>query len=154
MSRFAVLVCSFGYVGFFPIAPGTAGSAAGVVLYLVLRHFGFPSFELPLVVLLFGLGVWLGAAAEKALGCIDPGPVVIDEVLGMVLTLALLPLNWFGIALGFAIFRALDVAKPYPAQRLERLPGGLGMMADDAMVAVYANLLLRAAYYLAPKLVS
>jgi phosphatidylglycerophosphatase A len=57
-----------------------------------------------------------------------------------------------GIALGFVIFRALDVIKPFPAGRLERLPGGLGMMADDAMAAVYANLVLRAACYMVPAL--
>jgi phosphatidylglycerophosphatase A len=155
MRRFAVFVCSFGYVGFFPIAPGTAGSAAGVALYLVVRWAGgVPAFELPLVVAFFALGVWLGDAAEKALGSIDPGPVVIDEVMGMLLTLAFIPVNWMGLTLGFVLFRALDVMKPFPANRLERLPGGLGMMADDAMAAVYANLLLHAACYLAPALLS
>jgi phosphatidylglycerophosphatase A len=155
MGGFAVLVCSVGYVGFFPVAPGTAGSAAGVALYLALRWLGgVPYFELPLVVALFALGTWLGAAAEQALGSIDPGPIVIDEAMGMLLTLALVPVTWIGIALGFALFRALDVVKPYPARRLERLPGGLGIMADDAMAAVYANLLLRAACHLAPNLVS
>jgi phosphatidylglycerophosphatase A len=154
MRRFAVLVCSFGYVGFFPIAPGTAGSAVGLIVYLALRWLGVMYLVLPLVIVLLVLGVWLGGAAEAALGSIDPGPVVIDEVMGMLLTLAMVPVNWIGMTLGFVIFRALDVAKPYPAQRFERLPGGLGMMADDAMAAVYANLLLHAAYYLAPKLVS
>jgi phosphatidylglycerophosphatase A len=154
MRRFAVLVCSFGYVGFFPIAPGTAGSAVGLIVYLALRWLGVMYLVLPLVIALLVLGVWLGGAAEAALGSIDPGPVVIDEVMGMLLTLAMVPVNWIGMTLGFVIFRALDVAKPYPAQRFERLPGGLGMMADDAMAAVYANLLLHAAYYLAPKLVS
>jgi phosphatidylglycerophosphatase A len=154
MGRVAVFVCSFGYVGFFPIAPGTAGSAAGVALYLMLRGLGVSYLDFPIAVALFALGVWLGAAAEKALGSIDPGPVVIDEVMGMLLTLTLIPINWMGITLGFVIFRALDVLKPYPARQFERLPGGLGMMADDAMAAVYANLLLHAAYYLAPALVS
>ena len=154
MRRFAVFVCSFGYVGFFPIAPGTAGSAAGVLLYMILRGLGLSSFELPLAIALFALGVWLGAATEKALGSVDPGPVVIDEVLGMLLTLAFIPVNWIGVLLGFVLFRVLDVMKPYPANRLERLPGGLGMMADDAMAALYANLLLRAACYLAPALLS
>jgi phosphatidylglycerophosphatase A len=154
MGRLAVLVCSFGYVGFFPVAPGTAGSAAGVVLYLVLRHLGVPYFEVPVAGLLFAIGAWAGGAAEKALGSVDPGPVVIDEVLGMVLTLAFVPVNWIGIAVGFAIFRALDVYKPYPARQLERLPGGLGMMADDAMAAIYSNLLLHAVYYLFPRFVS
>jgi phosphatidylglycerophosphatase A len=154
MDRVAVFVCSFGYVGFFPIAPGTAGSAAGVVLYLLLRHFGAQSVELPVSAALFVAGAWLGGAVEKALGSIDPGPVVIDEVMGMLLTLTLIPVNATGIALGFVLFRALDVFKPFPARRFERLPGGLGMMADDAMSAVYANLLLRAAYHFAPNVVS
>ena len=154
MRRFSVFVCSFGYVGFFPIAPGTAGSAAGVVLYLILRRLGFTYFELPLAGAMFALGVWLGAEAEKALGSTDPGPVVLDEVLGMLITLAFIPVNWIGLTLGFLLFRALDVWKPYPAGRLEHLPGGLGMMADDAMAGIYANLLLQGACHLAPALLS
>ena len=154
MGRFAVFVCSFGYVGFFPVAPGTAGSAAGVALYALLHYFGVTQFELPLAVAMFALGVWLGAAAEKELGSIDPGPVVLDEVMGMLVTLSYVQLNWVGVALGFVLFRALDVWKPFPAERLERLPGGLGMMADDAMAGIYANVLLQAACYLAPSLVS
>ena len=154
MGRFAVFVCSFGYVGFFPIAPGTAGSAAGVALYALLHYLGVTQFELPLAVAMFALGVWLGAAAEKELGSIDPGPVVLDEVMGMLVTLSYVQLNWVGVALGFVLFRALDVWKPFPAERLERLPGGLGMMADDAMAGIYANVLLQAACYLAPSLVS
>jgi len=154
MGGFAVLVCSFGYVGFFPVAPGTAGSAAGLVVYAALRWLGFTGFEVPLAAAFFALGVLFGSRAEEALGCIDPGPVVLDEVMGMLMTLTSLPVNWIGMALGFAIFRALDVMKPFPAGRLERLPGGLGMMADDAMAAVYANVLLRAACYLAPALLS
>ena len=154
MRRLAVFVCSFGYVGFFPIAPGTAGSAAGVVLFLLLRYLGATQLELPLAVTMFVLGVLLGTEAEQALGSIDPGPVVLDEVMGMLLTLAFIPVNWMGLALGFVLFRALDVWKPFPVGRLEQLPGGLGMMADDAMAGIYANVLLQAACYLAPALVS
>jgi phosphatidylglycerophosphatase A len=69
--------------------------------------------------------------------------VVIDEVAGMLITLALLPVNVYGAIAGFLIFRLLDVINPWPADRLERLHGGLGVMADDAMAAVYANLALR-----------
>jgi phosphatidylglycerophosphatase A len=154
MGRFSVFVCSFGYVGFFPVAPGTAGSAAAVILYVLLRWLGVVNFELPLAVVFFALGVWLGALAEKELGSIDPGPVVLDEVLGMLVTLAVVPVNWAGLAVGFVLFRALDVWKPYPAGRLEHLPGGLGMMADDAMAGIYANLLLRAACHFAPAYLS
>jgi phosphatidylglycerophosphatase A len=154
MPRIAVFVCSFGYIGFFPIAPGTVGSAAGVLVYLLFRWAGIPYFELPVIVGLFGLGILFGAASEKALGSVDPGPVVIDEVMGMLMTLFLVPVNWTGMLAGFLLFRVLDVVKPYPAQKLERLPGGLGIMADDAMAAIYANLALHAAYILAPKFVS
>lgn len=153
-ARLAVFVCSFGYIGFFPIAPGTAGSAAGLILYLMFKAARVPYFELPLIAATLGLGVLFGGAAEQALGGVDPGPVVIDEVMGMLITLFLIPVNWIGLLLGFVIFRVFDVVKPYPAQRLERLPGGLGMMADDLMAAIYSNVLLHAAYYLAPSVVS
>ena len=98
----------------------------------------------------FALGVALTVPAEQALGCVDPGPIVIDEVMGMMITLALVPVGWGGMLLGFLLFRALDVFKPFPARQLEHLHGGFGVMCDDAMAAVYANLLLRGAYYLAP----
>jgi len=152
--RGAVFVCTFGYVGFFPVAPGTAGSAAGLIVYLVFRWLGIPHFELPLIVVLFALGVFYGAASEQALGGVDPGPVVIDEVMGMLMTLFLIPVNWMGMIAGFLLFRVFDILKPYPARKLERLPGGLGIMSDDLLAAVYANLTLHAAYYLAPRFVS
>jgi phosphatidylglycerophosphatase A len=76
--------------------------------------------------------------------------VVIDEVLGMLVTLALLPLSMTGVVAGFLIFRVLDVIKPYPAGRLEHLHGGLGIMADDAMAGIYGNLLLRAGILFSP----
>jgi phosphatidylglycerophosphatase A len=154
MRRLAVFVCSFGYVGFFPIAPGTVGSAAGLVVYLLCRGLGIPYFELPLILVLFALGVVATRSCEEQLGCIDPGPVVIDEVMGMLITLFLIPVGWGGMLLGFFLFRALDVIKPFPARQFEALHGGLGVMADDAMAAIYANLLLRGAYHLAPAWIS
>ena len=150
MRRLAVFVCSFGYIGFFPYAPGTVGSAAGVVLYVAARHLRVPHFELTAIVVLALAGVWLTSACEEHLECVDPGPIVIDEVMGMLITLFLVPVGWLGILLGFLLFRALDVTKPFPARQLEKLHGGFGVMADDAMAAVYANLLLRGAHHLAP----
>jgi phosphatidylglycerophosphatase A len=103
---------------------------------------------------LFAAGVWAGTVAERYFGGIDPGPVVIDEVVGMLITLAFVPVGWSGALLGFVLFRIFDVIKPYPAGRFERLPGGLGVMADDAMAAVYANLSLRLALWLLPGWIS
>jgi phosphatidylglycerophosphatase A len=154
MRRFAVFVCSVGYIGFFPIAPGTIGSAAGVAVYLAARYATFPYIDILLIAACMVAGVVLTRSCEEDLRCVDPGPVVIDEVMGMLITLFMIPVGWGGILLGFLLFRVLDVVKPFPARQLERLHGGLGVMADDAMVAIYANLLLRGAYYLAPAWIS
>ena len=150
MRRLAVFVCSFGYIGFFPFAPGTVGSAAGVVVFLAVRYAARPYLELMIIAALAVAGIAFTRPCEEDLNCVDPGPIVIDEVMGMLLTLFMIPVGWGGILLGFLLFRALVVMKPFPARQLERLHGGFGVMADDAMAAIYANLLLRGAYYVAP----
>jgi phosphatidylglycerophosphatase A len=99
---------------------------------------------------LFAAGVWAGSIAEQYFGGIDPGPVVIDEVAGMLITLAFIPVGWSAALTGFFLFRVFDVIKPYPAGRFEQLHGGLGVMADDAMAAVYANLCLRLLMWFLP----
>ena len=150
MTRFAVFIATAAYCGYFPFAPGTVGSAAGLVVYLLVWWTHSPLVEIGLIVVLFGLGVWAGTRAEQYFGGIDPGPVVIDEVVGMLITLAFIPVGWTGALTGFLLFRVFDVFKPYPAGRFEQLHGGLGVMADDAMAAVYANLSLRILIWLAP----
>ena len=97
-----------------------------------------------MIVALFVAGSVAGNAAERHFGRTDPRQVIIDEVMGMLITLFLNPVGVRGAFVGFLFFRITDVIKPYPANRLERLPGGIGVMADDAMAAVYANLALRA----------
>ncbi len=150
MTGLAVFIASFGYIGFFPIAPGTAGSLAALALFAFIRWIGVPAIELSAIVAVFAIGVWAASGTEAALSRKDPGVVVIDEVLGMLMTLALLPLSLTGIALGFLLFRVLDVIKPYPAARLEHLHGGLGIMADDAMAGLYAHLALRGCVWMVP----
>ena len=153
VTRVALLLCTFGGVGYFPIAPGTAGSVAGLAVFLLLRHFGVgAAVESAIIVLLAVAGGWSGTIAERHFGTTDPGAGVIDEVAGMLLTLYLLPATWPLAVIGFFLFRVLDVVKPLPARRLEALPGGWGMMADDLMVAVYGNLALRVALALVPVL--
>ena len=150
ITRIAIFICSFGYIGFFPFAPGTVGSAAGVLIYLAAQRLGLLHLELALIVALLVAGVVFTRPCEEHQQCTDPGIIVIDEVMGMLITLFMIPVGWGGLLAGFLLFRALDVLKPFPARRLERLHGGLGVMADDAMAAVYATLLLRGAYYLVP----
>jgi phosphatidylglycerophosphatase A len=150
VTRLAVFVATVAYCGYFPIAPGTVGSAAGLLVYLLVWWAQSPVVEVGLIVALFAAGVWAGTTAERYFGGIDPGPIVIDEVVGMLMTLAFIPVGWSGAIAGFVLFRIYDVIKPYPAGRFERLHGGLGVMADDAMAAVYANISLRIVMWLLP----
>lgn len=150
MTRLAVFIATVGYCGYFPFAPGTVGSAAGLVFYLLVWWTGSPLVEVALIVGLFALGTWASTTAERYFGGIDPGPVVIDEVVGMLITLAFIPVGWSAALAGFVLFRIFDVIKPYPANKLEAMHGGLGVMADDAMAAVYANITLRALMWLFP----
>ena len=149
-TRLAVFIATAGYAGYFPIAPGTVGSAAGLVVYLIVWWTQSRAVEVALIVGLFTLGIWAGTTAERYFGGIDPGPVVVDEVVGMLITLAFIPVGLSGAIAGFFLFRIFDIIKPFPAGRLEALHGGLGVMADDAMAAVYANLSLRALLWLLP----
>jgi phosphatidylglycerophosphatase A len=152
VTRLAVFIATVGYCGYFPIAPGTVGSAAGLVVYLLVWWTQSPVVEGLLIVAVYAIGIWAGTAAERYFGGIDPGPVVIDEVLGMLITLAFMPVGLWTALAGFVLFRIFDVIKPFPAGRFERLHGGLGVMSDDAMAAVYANLSLRLTVYLFPAL--
>ena len=124
------------------MAPGTFGSAAGLVLLWALRAPGSAALEIAVVLVLLALGVWSATIAERAAGRVDPGIVVIDEVVGMIVTMMFIPATTFSIVAGFLVFRVLDIVKPWPARRFERLPGGAGIMADDVMAALYGNLVM------------
>ena len=149
MNRVALLLATAGYVGFFPIAPGTAGSAAGLVVYAAIRASHNPALEIAALVAILAVGIWSAGVVERTLGK-DPGPVVIDEVLGMLVTLAFLNAGIAGVLVGFFVFRVFDVLKPFPAGRLEHLHGGSGIMLDDVMAGIYANLVLRLLIFVAP----
>jgi len=153
MKRIAILLATVGYVGHFPIAPGTAGSAAALLLYAALRFAGAPGLvDLAVIVVLFAAGCWAGSVAEVHYGRTDPGFVVLDEVIGMLLTLLFVPVTWIGVLIGFLLFRGFDIVKPFPARQCERLRGGLGIMADDAVAGIYGNLALRLILWALPSL--
>jgi phosphatidylglycerophosphatase A len=93
-------------------------------------------------------GVWSASVTERHVGRTDPGIIVIDEVVGMLLTVSFLTINAGMILVGFVLFRAFDIVKPYPARACERLPGGWGVMADDVVAGLYAHALLRSGIWL------
>jgi phosphatidylglycerophosphatase A len=150
LTKLGLLLATCGYVGHVPVAPGTAGTLVGVAVFYGLRAFGGTAAEPAAIAILFAVGVWASGVAERHWQRTDPGPVVIDEVVGTLLTLLWLPLTGLGVFVGFLVFRVLDVVKPWPAARFESLHGGLGVMADDAMAGVYGHLLLRLLIALAP----
>ena len=128
--------------GYSPLAPGTAGSAVGLLLWWPLH--ALPVVQQMAVIVLVSLaGVAAATHVARCAGIEDPGIVVVDEIAGMWVSLVLLPLTPATAAAGFFLFRVMDVVKPYPARQLEHLREGWGIMADDLMAGVYANLLLR-----------
>jgi phosphatidylglycerophosphatase A len=132
--------------GYGPKAPGTFGSAVGLLLWIALPKMLW--LQLLAIGLVAVVGSWAGTVAEEHFGRQDPGEVVIDEVAGMMVTLLLNPIAgplWMLVA--FVLFRAADIIKPFPVRLFERLPGGIGIMADDLAAGVYANLALRASIW-------
>jgi phosphatidylglycerophosphatase A len=164
-SFFARLAATAGGLGYLPLMPGTFGSLAGVALYgLVMfgaahwgaTHWGAAHWNSPgstghtaglwiaaaVTVIVSALGVWAAGCEERASGRKDPQHVVIDEVSGQLIAFvaALAPLNWKYCMAGFILFRAFDIAKPFPVRQAESLPGGWGIMADDWLAGLFAAL--------------
>jgi phosphatidylglycerophosphatase A len=156
--NFALAVATCGGVGFIPLVPASWGSLVGVGVYLlaqkaneifmsrapanqfaVFDSFGFTA-ALACLLGLFLVGIWAATRVEELTGEKDPRIVVIDEVVGQLLTFLFVParLGWWTILAGFLIFRLFDIWKLYPADKLETLPTGLGAMADDLMAGFYA----------------
>jgi len=149
MTSLAVWLATVGGAGRVPVAPGTAGSVVGVGLFLLIaRAPGL--FQVAVVVAVALAGVWASTRAAEVFGAKDPGQVVIDEVAGQLVTLVFTGVTLGGALVGFLVFRFLDIVKPWPANRFERLPGGVGIMADDLMAGLYGNLLLQAAVAIWP----
>jgi phosphatidylglycerophosphatase A len=136
-----VIATAFGS-GYAPFAPGTAGSAVGVLLFWPLARLAWP-WQITAVTAVFFVGVAAAGQVARRVGLEDPGIVVVDEVAGQWLTLVGLPFTPAVVAAGFVLFRVMDVVKPWPARDLERLPWGWGIMADDIAAGVLANLALR-----------
>jgi phosphatidylglycerophosphatase A len=128
--------------GYSPVAPGTAGSAVGLLLFWPLAALAWP-WQLGAAAVLFVFGSLAAGRVARLAGAKDPGVVVVDEVVGQWVTLVALPFTPVIAFLGFLLFRAMDVVKPWPARDLEHLPGGWGIMADDVAAGVYAQLALR-----------
>jgi phosphatidylglycerophosphatase A len=146
--RFVIAV-GFGS-GFSPFASGTAGSAVALPLIWFLVWLGGWQALLAGTAVTALVGWWAAEGVSRTVGLKDPGIVVIDEIAGQMATMLFVPLTLQTIAAGFFFFRAADVLKPFPARSSEALPGGLGIMMDDLIAGVYANLVVQVLIWLAP----
>jgi phosphatidylglycerophosphatase A len=141
VTKLAYVLATWFGCGLSPIAPGTVGSLAAVAIAYLLP-WPAPTFAIAAAAIT-PLGIWAAGVTASQLHREDPGSVVIDEVAGQWLTLAgATALNWKSLLIGFALFRLFDIWKPFPVNRLERLPGGLGIMADDLAAGVYGALVI------------
>jgi phosphatidylglycerophosphatase A len=131
-----------------PLAPGTIGTLAALPAAVLTWRFLPLWGQAAAAALVAGVGIWAAGAAARALGIKDPGPVVIDEAAGLMVAVIGVPFSWTAAGLAFLLFRAMDVLKPPPADRLERLPGGWGIVLDDLAAGLYANLALRLLLFL------
>ena len=130
------------FAGYSPFVSGTTGSLVGIAIYLSLRSLPYHHYLL-LVVLLFFLAVWICREAESIFKEKDSGKIVIDEIVGFLGAMFLLPFESKFIVASFLLFRFFDWWKPFPIRKLEKLKGGWGVMLDDVLAGVYANIVLQ-----------
>ncbi len=133
--------------GLAPRAPGTFGTLVAVPIYLLLRHVD-PQLYWLFVLGSGMLGVWLCGVTARALGVHDHPGIVWDEITGYLLTMVAAPPGWLWVVLGFVLFRLFDIWKPWPIRQLDHgVRGGLGIMLDDVVAALYAWACLHAMLY-------
>ncbi|HOI44194.1 MAG TPA: phosphatidylglycerophosphatase A [Candidatus Aminicenantes bacterium] len=137
------IIATFFFAGFFPFAPGTFASLIIVVLYkFLLIRLAWPVY-LGLAVLLSAAGIQACSRYAEECRQKDPSRIVVDEAAGQMLTLIAFPGDWTALLCAFLLFRFFDVLKPFPIRRLEKLPRGWGIMADDLGAALFAVILAR-----------
>ena len=142
-SKMARILATFFCVGYCPLAPGSAASFVGVLICYGLKD--HTALSIAFGALVIFLGFWSAGRMEKMAGKKDPSCVVIDEVAGMMMALFMLPFNWPVIVSAFFLFRAFDMFKIYPSNKLEALPGAAGIMLDDIVAGIYTNIIMQAA---------
>jgi phosphatidylglycerophosphatase A len=143
VNRFFLLLATGFGAGYSPIAPGTAGTLVAIPIYYFLSDIPFPLYEITLIGFFF-LSVWISENGEIYFGKKDDPRIVIDEVMGFLITMLWVPKAIRFIIVGFFLFRFFDILKPFPIRQWERrLKGGIGVVLDDVMAGIYANIILQ-----------
>ncbi len=148
MHSIIILIATGCYSGYLPKAPGTWGSLVGLLLFYLLHNLSLPVY-LAVTAGLFVVGSFAAGEMEKILDNRDPGVVVIDEIVGMLITMIAVPATPLAMVLGFILFRIFDIAKPFPVNFFDqRFHGGLGIMLDDVVAGIYALIILQFVLFL------
>ncbi len=132
-----VLLAAWGPCGYAPFAPGTVGTLGAVPLYLALSRLPHAAYA-AVTLALFAIAIPAADRAGRYWGVADASPIVVDEVVGYLVTMALVPFSWSGTAAGFLLFRLFDVTKPWPASAFDRVKSGFGVVMDDVAAGVWA----------------
>ena len=141
---FVLFIATGMFAGYLPFAPGTFGSVLGVVLSFLASKYLDAYQSLTVLGVLLVIRTFAAGEAEKILNEQDSGKIVIDEIAGMYITLLFIPAGIVQVIAGFLCFRALDISKPFPISYLdEKVHGGIGIMLDDAVAGIAANMLVR-----------
>ena len=145
MRKIIILISTFFYLGYSPVAPGTAGTLGGLIIFLILRNLlRIDWFFYSLCILIFFIvGVYVSSEAEKLFKKKDAQPIVFDEVIGFLITMYMVPFSWTACLIGFLLNRVLDIVKPFPAKQSQSIKGGMGIMMDDVISSLYSNIALR-----------
>ena len=139
---FIVLATGLGS-GYCPFAPGTAGTAMGILFFLGFSQFSPLLYLLTLIAFIF-LSAWIAEGGENIFGKKDAPPIVIDEIAGFLVAMLWIPFSWLNVGIGFFLFRLFDILKPFPARLIDKkLPGGWGIVLDDIAAGLYANIILQ-----------
>jgi len=140
LEKAAIFVSTGMYTGYFPFAPGTIGTLVAIPLVLILSFFSPLTYGVATVVI-FCCGVWSAGIAEVFFQRKDAPPIVIDEIVGFLITMFYVPKHLKYVILGFFLFRFFDIIKPYPAGFInEQIRGGWGVVLDDVFAGIYANM--------------
>jgi len=142
--KLVLFIAQGAYSGRIPIAPGTAGTVVGVLLYLLVRDLSSLWYGAACVGATV-LGTWAAGYADCILGTKDSPSIVIDEIAGFLVAMFLIPFAWGSVAAGFLLFRFFDILKPWPLKRLQDVAGGPGVMLDDIGAGIYTNVMLQVA---------
>ena len=142
MSRFFLFLAAGFGAGYAPIAPGTAGTLVAIPIFFVLSSIPFPLYELTILTFFF-FASWISGETQSSWGRKDDPRIVIDEIMGYLITMLWLPRTILFIILGFLLFRFFDIVKPPPIRLLEKAKGGYGVVLDDVLAGVYANIVLQ-----------